>query len=180
MTCPKCGLPALPDQKFCRTCGASLQVTTNPLVEPAALADQESISELNFKDESHPTHRWMLWGFIVMFVGVAIGVIGKKFHYDVFAVVGILMSLVGIFLSVYPHLTPATRRKHSDRLSAEPEQLTQSQPVSALQNESPIQYVPSITERTTNLLKTPAAPTPDREKTNSRLLKAVSLRLERQ
>lgn len=88
MTCPKCGLPAVPDQKFCRSCGASLQVTTKPLVEPAAFTDQKSPSEINFKNESQRTHGWMLWGFIVMLVGVAIGVIGKKFHQDVVGVAG--------------------------------------------------------------------------------------------
>ena len=161
MACPKCGLPTLPDQKFCRSCGASLQVNTNPLEERAPSSTAEVRSTI--KGGTQRTNSFMLWGFIAMLVGVAIGVIGKKLiEEDLVAVIGILISLVGMFLMVYPHLAPSNRGRDS-RLSTQPEPLAQAPPNKALPNERPIEYVPSITERTTNLLKTPAAPTP-REK----------------
>lgn len=161
MACPNCGSQILPDQKFCRSCGANAQVTTNPLVEPAQFGNQEMKSATPGKGGMHRTNRFMLWGFIAMFVGVAIGIIGKKLvHDDLVTVIGILISVVGMFLTVYPHLVPSDRGRHA-KLSPQPEPLlTQSQPSKALPQESPMQYVPSITERTTDLLKTPVAVTP--------------------
>lgn len=162
MVCPKCGSQILPEQKFCRSCGVSVQVTTNPLVESAQFGNLEITSTTTVKRGTHRTNRFMLWGFIAMLVGVAIGIIGKKLvHDDLVGVIGILISLVGMFLMVYPHLVPSGRGREA-RLSPQPEPLLPAQPTKALPRESPIQYVPSVTERTTNLLETPAA-TPRQE-----------------
>ena len=74
----------------------------------------------------------MLWGFIIMFIGVAVGIIGKKLvHQELVTVVG-----------------------------AQPDILSQSQPGKYLPPERTIEYVPSITERTTNLLENSAVAQP--------------------
>ena len=96
-----------------------------------------------------------------MFVGVAIGVVGKKLlHEDIVTTVGILISLVGMFLTVYPYLWPVPRREYDSKLTAQPESLNQSQPRKHLA-EGDTQYIPSVTERTTNLLD-PLTPTVSR------------------
>jgi len=87
-----------------------------------------------------------------MFVGVAIGVIGKKLmHEEIVTVIGILMSLAGMFLTGYPYLRPSSR-KDSRSASSSRELTKQSPPVNQLP-EGRTDYVPSITERTTDLLK---------------------------
>ena len=89
-----------------------------------------------------------------MFIGVAIGVIGKKLiHEDIVTVVGILISLVGMFLTAYPYLSPAPRKEHDSSLPSQPEVLTESQTTKSLPEGSNTEYVPSITERTTSLLE---------------------------
>jgi hypothetical protein len=91
-----------------------------------------------------------------MFIGVAIGVIGKMLvHEEVVTVVGVLVSLAGMFLTVYPYLSPSLRRIYVSTASSQPEVPTQSQP-GYLPQESSIEYVPSVTERTTDLLKNSA------------------------
>ena len=42
MNCPKCGRQAEPQQKFCRSCGASLELNTQRLPEPATVAQVQS------------------------------------------------------------------------------------------------------------------------------------------
>ena len=148
MNCRKCGLQTLPDQRFCRSCGESLQTNTAP---PANI----------LADEKQRASGLMLWGFIIMFIGVAVGIIGKKLmHEDIVTVVGALVSITGMFLTVYPYLSPSSRRKVDSSPSSQPEILSQPQAGKYLPPESNIEYVPSITERTTNLLEKSAVPTP--------------------
>ena len=160
MNCPKCGLQTLPDQKFCRSCGDKLQMITQPLAEHAPVARAEKPAIIS-KTETQRARGLTLWGFIIMFIGVAIGVIGKMLmHEEMVTVVGVLVSLVGMFLTVYPYLSPSRRQKQDYIPSSQPEALTQPQPTRYLPPESNIEYVPSITEKTTDLLKNSAATRP--------------------
>jgi hypothetical protein len=158
MNCPKCGLQTLPDQKYCRSCGGNLQIITQPLAEHDTVSDLERTPAITSKGEQQRTNSLPLWGFIIMFIGVAIGVIGKKLmHEEIVTVVGVLVSLVGMFLTVYPYLSPSPRQKLDSSPSASPKILTPSQPAKYLPQESNIEYVASITERTTDLLKNSTA-----------------------
>ena len=158
MNCPKCDLQTLPDQKFCRSCGASLKMITQPLAEYAAVSDLEGTPAISFKGEQQRTNRLTPWAFIIMFIGVAIGIIGKMLmHQEMVTVIGVLVSVVGMFLTVYPYLSPSPRQKHDSIPSSQPEVLTQSQPTKYLPPERNAAYVPSITERTTDLLKDSAS-----------------------
>jgi hypothetical protein len=161
MTCPKCGLQTQADQKYCRSCGASLRMTTQPLAELATMPEQERPAVVGPKGAAQQRNGFMLWGFIMILIGVAVGVVGKKLlHQEIVAVVGVLMSLLGMFLMVYPHLAPPRRKKSDSGPSLQPEVLTPSRPTQYLPQESNIEFVPSITERTTDLLKTSTAPRP--------------------
>jgi hypothetical protein len=154
MTCFKCGLQVVPDQKFCRSCGATLQMITQPLAELAMISDRETTPAIIFKDERQPVNNFAGGGFIIMFIGVAIGVIGKMLmHEEIVTVVGVLLTLVGMFLTVYPYLSPARRRKNEFSSSSQPEVQTQSERTNYLTQGSNIEYIPSVTERTTGLLK---------------------------
>lgn len=162
MTCPKCGLETFADQKFCRSCGARVQMTTQRLAKPQAVTDLGRTSTTGAKGGDERANQFVLWGFILMLIGVAIGVVGKKLlHEDIVTVVGVLISLAGIFLTVYPYLVPSRRKEADSRFASQPEVLTPPQPTEYLPDASSIQYVPSITERTTNLLKNSATRRPD-------------------
>ena len=157
MNCPKCDLQTLPGQNFCRACGASLQMITQPLAELATVSDLKMTPATSSKDEKQRASRSMPWGFIIMFIGIAVGIIGKKLmHEEMVTVVGALVSVAGMFLTVYPYLSPPSRQKVDSSPSSQPHTLIQSQADKYLPRENNIEYVPSITERTTNLLKTSA------------------------
>jgi hypothetical protein len=162
MNCPKCGLQTLPEQKFCRTCGKSLSPDTPPDSIQKSGARENSLLH---EQEKPRTANWMLWGFVVTFIGVAIGVVGKKLlHVDLVTTVGILISLAGMFATVYPYLSQSPRPRSRPTPNADPEPLIQSLPTKELV-ENKIDYIPSVTERTTNLLETPTSasrPTQDK------------------
>jgi len=161
MTCPKCGLQSQPDQKFCRSCGASLRMTTQPLAELATISDLETAPAARLEHEAPRGNGFVLWGFILMLIGVAVGVVSKKLlHADSVTVVGVLISLLGMFLTAYPFIAPPRRKKNESSPSSQPRVLTASQPTEYLPPGSNINYVPSITERTTNLLKESATTKP--------------------
>ncbi len=167
MNCPSCGLPTRSDQKFCRSCGAGLQMTTQPLGEHVAVFDRKrtpadvSNSVANkLGDETRRSDRRALWALIMMFIGIAFGAIGKMLiHQDIVTVVGVLLSVAGMFMLAYSSLSPPRPKKYNSIPSARPEVLTQTQPPKSLSQGSNTDYVPSITERTTDLLKTPATAT---------------------
>src|SRR5215813_7147632 len=159
MNCPNCGLQTLPEQKFCRSCGNSLQMITRPLAEYATVSDSERTPATCSKDAKQRANGLTHWGFIILFIGVVIGIIGKMLiHEEMVTMVGVLLSVTGMFLTVYPYLSPSPRQKFDSSPSSQPEILPQSQPRKYLPQESNIAYIPSITERTTDLLKNSVAP----------------------
>ncbi len=154
MNCPKCESQTVPNQKFCRSCGASLHLTTQPLAEHAAVSGLEKTPAILLKNAKQRASSLALRGFMIIFIGVAIGVIGKMLmHEEIVTAIGVLVSLAGMFLTVYPSLSPSSPSRHDSSPSSQPEAPTQSRPVKYLPQESKIEYVPSITERTTGLLR---------------------------
>lgn len=155
MNCPKCGLQAQPDQKFCRVCGTSLQITTQPLAD---LGRRPAVSA---HDEKQRVNKLTLLGFIIMFIGVAVGLTGKKLlHEEMLVVMGVLLTVVGMFLTAYSNVSPASRQKFDSSPSSDPKVLSPATTDKYLPQERNIEYVPSITERTTNLLENSAATRP--------------------
>ena len=162
MSCPKCGSQTQHHQKFCRLCGAGLQKTTRPLGTSAAVSGQAEYEGLSGS-------RLPLVGFIVMLIGIAIGATGKVLmHEDIVTVLGVIISLVGMALAVYPYLSPPRRRKPGSIKSSQPDVLTGSEPAGYLPHERSIEFVPSITERTTDLLEASAPTSKDKEDRESK------------
>jgi len=158
MNCPKCGSTAPPDQKFCRSCGASIRIGTQPTVAPTPIAGEEVSVQFGAKDEISVAYRSVFWAFVVTFIGVAIGVIGKMLlHVEAVTVIGVLLSLAGMFFVAYPYLVPPRRIKRVLAPSPSPEILFQAEPTRRLPQASDIDNLPSVTEGTTDLLKVPVA-----------------------
>lgn len=159
MNCPSCGLQSLEGQKFCRSCGTGLQMTTRPLVAPSTEPEVTPAKDLRAGGQRGSA--WTLWAFALMFLGVAIGVIGKMaMHNEMVTLVGVLVSVAGMFLTVYPYVLPAPRGKRDRNPSSAHKVLASTHPAKSLPPERSIEYVPSITERTTELLENPTATRP--------------------
>jgi len=103
--------------------------------------------------DQRPQSNVVFWGFIVMFIGAALGVIGKMIvRWEPLTAVGALTAMVGMFLIGYPALASLRRGKVA---SPSQEQLpTGPQVERLLPTPGDTDFVPSVTERTTNLLQT--------------------------
>jgi len=135
-----------------------LQLITRPLIE------RESGSELQKVPRHSAVNRpanKALWGFIMMFIGIAIGIIGKKLmHEEIVTVVGALLAIAGMFLLAYPFLSPAASATYLPGAPSPPKGLGESSPAKYLVQGNETGYIPAVTERTTDLLENPIASRP--------------------
>src|SRR5262249_7093931 len=127
MFCPNCGNQAAGDQKFCRSCGMNLQKVSPAVAEHLAESDSDQIQIQSANDLRRPALRRVLLGMTLMFVGVAVSVIGKMFiHDEQTRGVGALISIAGMFLTGYfslsamYQLTLAGRRKGRSHMRLKP------------------------------------------------------------
>ena len=169
MNCPQCGLEVAAGQRFCRSCGASLQMTTKPLSGALVSDTSQTPGVVVRREKQRPNGiaGIAFWGFIAMFVGVVIGVTGKKLlHQDVVTFVGILISLVGMFLTAYPYIAPRRRVAGS---TSETDSLTSSPSKAPLPQPTGAGFIGSVTERTTDLLgkTSPVTPSPKQNEKSS-------------
>ncbi len=159
MNCYQCGAPSHPEQKFCRSCGTSLQIITRPLAESTAVGDLEKNAASIPKVTRQWTRNLMLGGFVTMFIGLFLAVVGATMIHDkMITGVGMLHFLLGMFLMGFAEIWRKTRPRPVS--NPQPETLTPSQPIMYLPQESRIEQPTSITDRTTSLLPHPAATNP--------------------
>jgi hypothetical protein len=156
MNCPVCGLEPLSDQKFCRKCGASLERGTKSLSESAAVTAPERTPVIVREGVTGLVNMTVRTGFLIMFAGAVLGIIGKMLlHVDIVTVVGVLLAVAGIFIVAYPYLLSSPTRKRDTAAPSRPEILTPVESTKKLPKMSDIDFIPSVTEGTTELLKTP-------------------------
>jgi hypothetical protein len=133
MNCPNCGTPILNDQQFCRSCGAPLAAAGPRRFDPR------------------------LAGLTMAFGGILIALAGSFVELRAVLFLGVIISIAGMFfIAAYPMLRSSLNR--SSVAPDQPESLPPAPTTKKLEPIGDFEYVPaSVTERTTNLLKEPAA-----------------------
>lgn len=157
MHCPSCGASATPDQKFCRTCGLSLEKVPDLLAEklqPAAYVTRERRREEQLGMRIENWGRLVVVLGLTMFLPVALGTgiyvllrSGNTLGALGLLIVGAFLVLGALPLAWGEYL----RKSRGDRLTGigklgPPERETQA----LEQRESA--SLPSVTENTTELL----------------------------
>src|SRR4029434_4178498 len=141
MNCPICGTQILPDQSYCRSCGADL----NDAVLPFAASNTR---------DGHRTGRFVFVAFTIMFIGAAIGVMGKMIlRNDMITVFGVLLSFAGMLLAVYPFLVPRSSKATAAEPSTRGDGAFRARPTMQLRDAPALDNIPSVIENTTDLLK---------------------------
>ena len=155
MFCPNCGSKNSTQQKFCRSCGLSLEKSAQSLVEqqiPAKI--DQSLERRNKKLER--------FGYIAL-IGVGIVGVGAMSYMiisDMMLVQGkilgglalltiIICGLSAAFFFNYANFLKKTAVKN--RLQP-PEEMREDETPAKLLNDSYLEPIPSVTERTTELL----------------------------
>jgi predicted nucleic acid-binding Zn ribbon protein len=140
MICPECASPIVADQHFCRDCGREL------IARP-------------------PNHRLRAGGVAVlgmMFLGLLVAMFGKMFDMRWLAYLGLVILLTGAFvIAVYAFLKDTrprmrARRPVDELQPAGPASIEKADTTNKLLPIGEQDYIPSVTEKTTNLLETPA------------------------
>lgn len=156
MFCPNCGKSTSAEQKFCRACGLSLEKTVQSLAEQLPANDLDK----NLKDKQRKVELWikLVAGSAISLVtlGVLWGII-----YDLMLVKGkILTGLVflGFILGLITFALLVMYReslikKSANHSSSQTSPLLQADNSEKLLPESYLQPLPSVTDRTTELLE---------------------------
>src|SRR5215831_4394764 len=93
MHCPNCGNQSELDQKFCRTCGFNLE-PVGKLIQTSS--DEHNEAKLDRAEREKRIIRrmvsWMMWGLLVLLIGVVLSVVNKQFQLG--HVFGLIATLV--------------------------------------------------------------------------------------
>lgn len=135
MNCPNCGTEIFADQQYCRSCGTGL---------------------VSDRARSFNLQAWGLFALMLIFGGLLIAMGGKIWAVKWVIFSGLIIMFGGTFGIAAYGLLRQTRPKKSKPAS---------QPASALRADTtnrllPVgdnDYIPSVVDDTTELLKTPAA-----------------------
>ena len=137
MHCPNCGIPTLVEQEFCRVCGTGLTINETRQFRPQV---------------------WGLAMLMLMFAGLMIAMTGKMVDLRWLTFTGVFLCMGGMFsmaaFAMYRQTRPKKRKRVRAALTDSLERADTTNkllPISAADD-----FIPSVTDATTNLL-TPSA-----------------------
>ena len=136
MHCPNCGSSILADQQFCRSCGAGLKGGE------ARILPGRSVPVL------------ML---VIMFCGIMIAIGGGMAEIKLLTFIGVAIALAGMFMiPAYSLMGNSRPRKRKNVPTPHTSTIESADTTNKLLPIGQNEFIPSITEGTTNLLKTPS------------------------
>ncbi len=154
MFCPSCGSKNSTNQKFCRSCGLSLEKIAQSLVEQLPVKSEESIEKRRDKIEK--------LGVIALGSFGVIG-LGFLFYQIIFKMIleqgkllpGIallILFICGLLAVVFFNYANSLKDAATKRRLQQPTELPQGEASAKFLNEPYLEPIPSVTERTTELL----------------------------
>jgi hypothetical protein len=137
MNCPNCGSEIFANQQYCRSCGADL-------VEDRPSAFRPQIGALLI--------------LLLIFGGLLTAMAGKLWSVKWVTFTGVFIMIGGMFLvAAYGLLRQSRPRSKKRKPFAPPEPLLRADPTNKLLPIGDNDFVPSVVEPTTDLLKNPVA-----------------------
>ncbi len=154
MFCPNCGNQAASDQKFCRACGMNLQKVAPALIEHLSETGSDQLPMETSAANWRPMRRNFLWATALMCSGAALAIIGKvMIHEDHVIGAGALVFIMGMFCLVYTLISAGFGLMPAARDLSQPARESDAQTTAQLTPERGPGIMPSVAERTTDLLE---------------------------
>ncbi len=156
MHCPSCGTETGLETRFCRKCGLALESVGKLVADHSSPEDLKLEKSQTEKAIQQRMYRSLMWGMISFILGMAVLVVVKTFSLDkTINLIGTLFLFIAMGLMTYGVLSrmrdgPAPSRKlpPPDRINHLPQADTTKQ----LPSERVPVPLPSVTERTTQLI----------------------------
>jgi len=155
MHCPNCANESDLDQKFCRKCGFNLEPITK-LILAGSADDDEAKLEQRERDKllMRRMVSWMMWGVMILLIGVVLSVVNKEFHFAHLGLISTLLILGGVSVTTYGVLDALRCGGLTKPKAITESTATEIEKVSTtreLEGRLPIP-LGSVTERTTQLI----------------------------
>jgi hypothetical protein len=160
MHCPNCGNQSELDQKFCRTCGFNLGPVSKLIMNNPDAGQLKLEKAEREKLALHRMVSWMMWGMLILLIGVVVIVINKTFNLDpLVKLIGTFITLGGVSVTMYGLLDTMRGGKGRPKSGAidvgtnnpDTEEGVKADTTRELEGRLPVP-LPSVTERTTQLI----------------------------
>ena len=153
MYCPQCGLTNSAEQKFCRSCGLSLEKVVQSLVEQLPGTDIEK----NLGERQRKVELWAkILGTAVVSLSVLAFLVGILYQMIfVKGKVAVGLGFLGLILGIAAFILLLLYREYLIKASKRPLPKAETSPpadTAELLPEPSFEPIPSVTERTTELL----------------------------
>jgi hypothetical protein len=157
MYCPNCGNNSSTDQRFCRSCGLGLEKVAQTLVEQLPTKLDE-----NLEEQKDRLERWGVAALSVFGLGVLVmllyGIVYKLMITQGKVMAGlallglVVMAACGLISVVLFAKAKEVEQAKLKRRVSQPEELPPGETTKRLLAEGRFEQIPSVTERTTELL----------------------------
>lgn len=118
MYCPNCGKENPEKPRFCRSCGLGLQTISQALVNELSGTKSDSSSIETAEPEEKRWRNPLMYGFLMLLLGMAIIVFGKKIAVEqLIADLGTLIAVLGIVLIGFKGVLLTLSQSSSSRQS---------------------------------------------------------------
>lgn len=98
MHCPNCSKQTSLEQKYCRSCGMSLETVSKALTEHLSVPNSDKLAaQANDRLLARRMYSTLLWGIVAVILGVAVLAVGKD--YGLVSLLGLFISLAGMLLA---------------------------------------------------------------------------------
>ena len=155
MHCPNCGTAATNEQQFCRACGMSLETVGKLVAQHSDTAAETPNKLANAERERALVQKMfsrLMWGTIILLIGVVMLVVNRNFDIGRwFSLLSSLTMLSGIALGG-AGLFDAMIKGASLSGRKSPQQITAGTDTQRLAANPIPHELPSVTERTTQLI----------------------------
>ena len=159
MHCPGCGNESSLDQKFCRKCGFNLEPISKLVVQRSPSEDIQPDKQELEKALVRRMFRMMGWGLLVVLIGVVLLVMARApapgLLENVFGVLSLIFLLGGTAVagySIFDAIRESTKPALPKARVTKDGEISQAEITKELLEERIPVPVPSVTERTTQLL----------------------------